>query len=79
MVSLSISLPDRLKAYVDGKIANGVFKDASEYLTALIHADAHTSASDRLDALLLEGIESAEQPWDAATRDAIRGETKPAA
>lgn len=78
MASVSISLPDRLKTFVEGRIANGAFKDASEYLAALVKADARASASDRLDALLLEGIESAEQPWDAATRDAIRGESKPA-
>jgi antitoxin ParD1/3/4 len=76
MASLNISLPERLKAFVDGRIAGGAFKDVSEYLAALVHADARSTARDRLDELLVEGIESPEEPWDEATREAIREDAK---
>ncbi len=74
MASLHISLPESLKAFVDGKVAGGSFKDASEYFSALVREDARTNAREQLDALLHEGLGSEEGPWDDAAREAIRRE-----
>src|SRR4051812_25067258 len=39
MQSMNISLPDPLKEFVDGQIAQGRYSSASEYVRELIRAD----------------------------------------
>lgn len=67
MQSMNISLPDPLKKFVDGQIAEGRYSSVSEYVRELIRADEKRKAEDRLEALLLEGLNSPEtelQPQD---------------
>jgi antitoxin ParD1/3/4 len=56
MVSMSISLPDNLAAYVDERVRSGGYDTSSDYVRELIERDQ--SGVDRLRQLLLEGAAS---------------------
>jgi antitoxin ParD1/3/4 len=58
--SIKISLPDPLKQFVDGQIAQGRYSRASEYVRELIRADKKCNAEDQLEEKLLEGLNRAE-------------------
>lgn len=60
MQTMNISLPDPLKEFVDHQIADGRYSSASEYIRELIRGDEKRKAEERLEALLLEGLESEE-------------------
>lgn len=72
MQSMNISLPDPLKDYVDGQIAEGRYSSVSEYIRELIRADEQRKAEARLEAMLLEGLNSDESPFTKADLQAIR-------
>ena len=74
MQSMNISLPDPLKQFVDGQIAQGRYSSASEYVRALIRADEKRKAEDQLEAKLLEGLNSTDGDLTPADWTAIRGE-----
>jgi antitoxin ParD1/3/4 len=57
MQTMNISLPDPLKEFVDHQIAEGRYSSVSEYIRDLIRDDEKRKAEDRLEALLLEGLE----------------------
>ena len=58
MTSINISLPESMKAYVEEQVARGGYSTASEYLRELIRQDQKRKAQERLETLLLEGLES---------------------
>ena len=60
MTTMNISLPDALKAFVDDQIAKGGYSSASEYIRELIRNAQRQAAQQRLEAALLEGLESGE-------------------
>jgi len=60
MQTMNISLPDPLKDFVDHQIAEGRYSSVSEYIRELIRGDEERKAEQRLEALLLEGLESKE-------------------
>ena len=74
MQSMNISLPEPLKQFVDGQIAEGRYSSVSEYMRELIRADEKRKAEDRLEAMLLEGLNSAETELSPADWSAIRKE-----
>ncbi len=74
MQSMNISLPDPLKAFVDGQIARGRYSSVSEYVRELIRADEKRKAEDQLEALLLEGLQGEELALTPAAWQAIRQE-----
>jgi antitoxin ParD1/3/4 len=63
-----------LKKLVDGQIAEGRYSSVSEYVRELIRADEKRKAEDRLEALLLEGLKSAESEFSQADLADIRRE-----
>lgn len=76
MQSMNISLPESLKQFVDQQIAAGKYSSVSEYVRELIRDDEKRKAEDRLEALLLEGLESDESPltsddWASIRKDAL--------
>ena len=74
MQTMNISLPEPLKDFVEGQIASGRYSSASEYIRELIREDEKRKAEERLEALLLQGLQGKET---AVTRDdlnAIRKE-----
>ncbi len=74
MQSMNISLPDPLKQFVDGQIAQGRYSSASEYVRELIRADEKRKAEEQLEAKLLEGLNSTESELTPADWKAIRKE-----
>jgi len=58
MTSLNISLPEPLRAFVDEKVKTGGYGTASEYIRDLIRRDQAQAAEERLEALLIEGLDS---------------------
>jgi antitoxin ParD1/3/4 len=60
MQTMNISLPEPLKEFVDHQIAEGRYSSASEYIRELIRNDEKRRAEERLEALLLEGLEGEE-------------------
>jgi len=74
MSTLNISLPESMRAYIDEKVAEGGYSTASEYVRELVRAEQKRAAQDKLEALLLEGLESGEaremtdKDWDELKR-----------
>ena len=74
MQSMNISLPEPLRQFVDDQIAAGRYSSVSEYVRELIRGDEKRKAQDRLEALLLEGLESDESQLTSADLAAIRAD-----
>ena len=58
MTTLNISLPDSTRAFIDEQITQGGYSTASEYIRDLIRQAQKQAAQEKLDSLLLEGLES---------------------
>ncbi len=74
MESMNISLPEPLKQFVEGQIAEGRYGSVSEYMRELIRADEKRKAEDQLEALLLEGLQGEEIALTKAEWQTIRAE-----
>ena len=64
MTTMNVSLPEKLKEYVDGRVEAGGYGTASEYVRDLIRQDLisqQKERNERLNALLLEGLKSIEE------------------
>lgn len=68
---MNISLPHRLKAWIEGQVAEGRYSSASEYVRDLIRADEKAKAQANLEALLLEGLDGEETEWTEADWQAL--------
>lgn len=55
---MNISLPDSMRAYIEEQVASGGYSTVSEYFRELVRQDQKQKAQERLEVLLLEGIES---------------------
>jgi antitoxin ParD1/3/4 len=60
MTNMNVSLPETLKDYVEEQVISGGYGTSSEYLRELIREDKKRKAQERLETLLLEGLESGE-------------------
>ncbi len=58
MTSLNISLPQPLKDFVEEQVRQGGFSTPSEYIRALLRDDQKRRAEEKLEALVLEGLNS---------------------
>ncbi|MEO8099032.1 MAG: type II toxin-antitoxin system ParD family antitoxin [Acidobacteriota bacterium] len=58
MASLNISLPQSLKEYVEGQVSSCGYSTPSEYVRELLRQDQKKRAEEKLEALLLEGLNS---------------------
>jgi len=78
MQTMNISLPEQLKEFVDNQVGSGRYSSVSEYVRDLIRDDEKRKAHEKLEALLLEGIQSSgptemtRQGWDDIRRDALK-------
>lgn len=68
MASLHISLSDEMREFVEARVRGGKFHNQSEYVRDLIRHDQDRLARQRVDALLMEGLESGE-PQELSDRD----------
>jgi antitoxin ParD1/3/4 len=55
---MNISLPEPLKEFVDEQVNSGRYSSASDYVRELIREDARRKVGERLEAVLLEGLNS---------------------
>ncbi|OUL24259.1 transcriptional regulator [Nostoc sp. T09] len=58
MKSINISLPESMRAYVEEKVATGGYSSVSEYFRELVRQDQKRQAAERLETMLLEGLNS---------------------
>ena len=69
--TIHISLPDPLKEYMDERVIEGRYSTLSDYVRVLVREDQKRHAEERLEKLLLEGLESGRgaeygtKEWDA--------------
>ncbi len=61
MASLNISLPQGMKDFVEQQVQKDAdYSSVSDYVRVLIREDQKRHAEDKLEALLLEGLDSGE-------------------
>jgi antitoxin ParD1/3/4 len=78
MTKLHVTLPEPLKQFIDGLVAEGAFKDSSEYLRTLIDRDRQAREKAHVETLLIAGVESGpstpmtSEDWDEIEREGQR-------
>jgi antitoxin ParD1/3/4 len=78
MQTMNISLPDQLKDFVDDQVGSGRYSSVSEYVRDLIRDDEKRKAQEKLEAMLMEGIQSSgptemrREDWDDIRREAVK-------
>jgi len=78
MQTMNISLPDQLKDFVDEQVGSGRYSSVSEYVRDLIRDDERRKAQEKLESLLMEGIQSGKptgmtrQDWEDIRRQAVK-------
>lgn len=60
MTTLNVSLPESMRTFIDEQIKSQGYSTASEYIRHLIRKEQEAIESKRLEALLIEGLESGE-------------------
>ncbi len=58
MATINISLPDPLRVFVEERVAQGGYSTVSEYFRELAPLDQKRKAEEKLETLLLEGLDS---------------------
>ena len=58
METMNIALPDSMKHFVQDRVSEGGYSSVSEYVRDLIRADQRRKVEERIDAMLLEGLDS---------------------
>jgi len=62
--TMNISLPQKLKSFVDARVKARGYGSHSEYLRDLVRKDEIEAAKDKMRSLLMEGLNSPEgRPW----------------
>lgn len=76
-ITMNISLPDTLKAFVDQRVADRGYGSHSEYVRDLVRKDELEAAKDRMRALIAAGLNSPPgKAWNEL-RDELRQRAKP--
>ena len=57
MTTMTISLPESLREFIEQQVKTKGYGNTSEYLRSLVRDDQEAESKKRLDALLLEGLE----------------------
>jgi antitoxin ParD1/3/4 len=74
MTTLNISLPDSMQTFINEKVSQGGYATPSDYIRQLVSEDQKRVAGNRLESLVLEGLDSGEakeltsQDWDELKR-----------
>ena len=73
---MTISIPESVKVLVDREVVSGAFPSAGDYISALVEADHKQKALNRLEAQLMEGLDSpasemTQQDWDNIGREGL--------
>ena len=64
MTTLTISLPDSLKTFIDSQLATKGYGNVSEYVRTLLREAQAKEEAARLETMLLEGLASGRLPLD---------------
>ncbi len=77
MTTMNISLPEEMKLFIEKEMTEGHYSSVSEYVRALIRERQKQQAREKLDALLLESMQSGTKPlsdvdWEAMKNRVIR-------
>ena len=76
MTTVTISLPESLKAFIDAQLATKGFGNVSEYFRSLLREAQAKEEEARLEALLLEGLASKSLPLDKEFWKRIEAKTE---
>ncbi|KAF3887819.1 MULTISPECIES: ribbon-helix-helix domain-containing protein [Nostocales] len=57
-MNINIDIPDKVRVYVEAQVIAGAYNSISEYFLDLVQQDQKRKAQEKLEALLLEGIDS---------------------
>ena len=58
METMNIALPESMKHFVQARVTEGGYSGVSEYICERIRADRKRNAQERIDTLLLEGLDA---------------------
>lgn len=58
MTTITISMPEAMRQYVEKIVESGGFGNVSEYFRSLVREDAKKREQEKLEQLLLEGLTS---------------------
>lgn len=78
MATMNISLPEPLRSFVEERVNEGGYGTVSEYLRELIRADQRRRAEERLEQLLLKGLDSGpatpmtKKDWEAIKQRGLK-------
>lgn len=76
MTSMNVSLPEPLRDFVEEQVQSGGYGTASEYVRELLREAQKQKASERLETLLLEGLNSPASEMTAQDWQDIRMEVR---
>ena len=82
LASLNISLPQSMKDFVETQVEQGGFSTPSEYIRNLVRDEQKRRAEEKLEALLLEGLNSGEpieitpEYWEKKRKQLIQRHAK---
>ena len=83
MTTLNISLPESMRTYIEETVSRGGYSTASEYIRQLVRDDQKRAAKERLEGLLMEGVESGPAvemtaaDWDELRRRVLLNKESP--
>ena len=72
MDDIRISLSGSTKAFVDAEVADGSYASVVECVDDILLAGTKAKAQEKLEALLLEGLEGEDIEWTDANWDELR-------
>jgi antitoxin ParD1/3/4 len=78
MTTVTISLPESLKEFIEVEVQTKGYGNVSEYVRGLLRAEQSKDADARLEALLLEGLASGKDAaltkdfWRELKTDAVK-------
>jgi antitoxin ParD1/3/4 len=76
MTTVTISLPNSLKAFIDSQVASKGYGNVSEYVRSLLREAQAKEEDVRLEALLLEGLASNRIPLDGEFRKRLEAKVE---
>lgn len=83
METMNVALPESMKSFVQERVSEGGYSSVSEYVRDLIRADQKRRVEERVDALLLDGlnsgppIEVTPEYWEDKKRRLVERLSKP--
>lgn len=78
MTTVTVSMPESLKQFLDNEVETKGYGNVSEYIRSLLREARAKNADERLEALLLEGLASGKETavgpafWQEVKADAAK-------